>query len=325
MHIKMQRSMDATFNLKRDNLELKKELAAVRNENHLLTVKARKLVSEINKKDKQIEILVDPCKSTLIKKVLSEKGASMIITLRNRIQKLEKILTEKDCTIRRLQSDLQTKKLYTIKSGERKRCGSTSSKYTSIPFTDSCFINEPPVVDFFEPLQNDTDKQFTKKSGRSLSASRLESKKNDTRQNDQYEDLSRSDLLSIIDNLKLNQRATLERNSAESPHSDLDGYELQCDTPHPEIQQLQNYFMDILGEVEHLKVTIANLRNDQEKTVTTLKEKDSNIEDLANEILHRPSVENSAVKRSTKVCTSNNLVEKSDDFSYKRSVENLFL
>lgn len=259
-------AMDAASTLKRDNLELKKELATVQNENHLLKVNVRKLLSELNKRDRQIETLIDPSKSMHIKKILSEKGASMIIALRNRIQKLEKVVTEKDCTIRRLQSDLQTKKLYTIKSTEGKRHVYSSTKSTSVPLTD---ISD--LTDFFSPVQNESDKSVAKRrSGRSMSASRVQSCKKDD-----YNGLSNSNLVSMIDNLKDSLHSTPERcNIVESPRKDLKRCELQCDTPHPEIQQLQNYFMDILGEVDHLKVTIAKLKNDREETVTTLIEKE---------------------------------------------------
>ncbi|KAB0795565.1 hypothetical protein PPYR_12404 [Photinus pyralis] len=253
---------DTASTLKRDNLELKKELATVQNENHLLKVNVRKLLSELNKRDRQIETLIDPSKSKSIKKILSEKGASMIIALRNRIQKLEKVVTERDCTIRRLQNDLQTKKLYTFKSAERKRHGYSSTKSTSVPFADIC-----DLADFFSPLQNEIDKSIVKKSsGRSLSASRIQSCKKDD-----YGLSNSNNLVSMTDNFKDSLHSTpVCCNILESPRRDLKRCELQCDTPHPEIQQLQNYFMEILGEVDHLKVTIAKLKNDPKKTVTTL-------------------------------------------------------
>ncbi|KAF5300234.1 hypothetical protein FQR65_LT09188 [Abscondita terminalis] len=283
---------DITSNLKNDILELKKELAIVKNENHLLKVKVRKLQSEISKKDKQIEILIDPDKSFMIKKVVSEKGASMIVALRDRIKKMEKTINDKDGFIRRLQSDLQTKKLYMVKSADkRKTSGNKANKFNlSIPFFENecdfeCELRSICKID--DNSREEDDKKECKISER-RSTSRNESEVQNLGLLDvkaQYEGLPRSHLLCIIENLKNNrQRLSPTPRHNESPESDIERCELECETPHVEIQQLQNYFMDILSEVDQLKVTISTLKNEQEKTNSVLKEKNSSIEYLAKEI-----------------------------------------
>lgn len=94
---------------------------------------------------------------------------------------------------------------------------------------------------------------------------------------EQYKSLSRDHLLSIIENLKINQRysPTSHQTSSRksSPESDLERIELLCESPHEEIQQLHLHFLDMISEVDHLKNTIARLQNNQEKTDNVLKKK----------------------------------------------------
>ncbi|KAK4876155.1 hypothetical protein RN001_012577 [Aquatica leii] len=295
----MFRSLDITSSLRSDILDLKKEVSALKNENHLFKVKIRKLQNEINKKDKQIETLINPEQSFFIKRIVSEKGATMIITLKDRIKKLEKAINEKDGIIKRLQNDLQTKKLYTLKSADKKKTvGVNPSKHhTSIPFFEIDFEDELRI--FKSASLDDIPNELTKKTDsrrRSTSADPVKHHKKTLSINHdvkaQYEGLPRSRLLSIIENLKNNQhRLSPVRRRSESPDSDIERCELQCETPHPEVQQLQNYFMDILDEVDHLKVTISTLKNEQEKTTDILKEKNLSIEHLDKEIeiLRKPS------------------------------------
>lgn len=54
----------------------------------------------------------------------------------------------------------------------------------------------------------------------------------------------------------------------------MDRIELQCETPHEEIQQLHKYFIDMLEEVEALKTTIIQLQSEQIKTSHVLKDKE---------------------------------------------------
>lgn len=70
--------------------------------------------------------------SSFVRKVISERGASMLINLQELNFKLEKTLSEKESTIKRLQNDLQTKKLYSVKTVDRKkpfRQNENSNKY----------------------------------------------------------------------------------------------------------------------------------------------------------------------------------------------------
>ncbi|KAF2903641.1 hypothetical protein ILUMI_02548 [Ignelater luminosus] len=327
----MFRQSDLTQDLKLDILHLKKELAAIREENQLLKVKIRKLQNEVNKRDKQIETLLDPRKSLFVRKVISERGASMIINLQELNFNLEKTLIEKECTIKRLQNDLQTKRLYSVKTADKKKYSSRQNENSN-----KCDINLP----YYEQEQDNSEKSdctksvdFNLKSSsmcdttegtetfgleadslkrtgavrRSISADRahlyahklanninhIRYTNNDTKA--QYDGLPRDHLLSIIENLKNNRSNMLSpcTRKSGSPESDLERNELLCDTPHQEILQLQNYFMDMLSEVDQLKVTISSLQTEQDRTSNLLKQKDNNITRLAKEIKHlkRPKSE----------------------------------
>lgn len=92
----------------------------------------------------------------------------------------------------------------------------------------------------------------------------------------QYDGLPRDHLLSIIESLKNNQSNMFSPRTRKSgsPDSDLERNELLCDTPHQEILQLQNYFMDMLAEVDQLKITISSLQTEQDRTTNLLKQKE---------------------------------------------------
>lgn len=42
-------------------------------------------------------------------------------------------------------------------------------------------------------------------------------------------------------------------------------FEFSCDTPHEEIQKLENYFVEMFTEVDDLKLVIHQLQKEQEK------------------------------------------------------------
>ncbi|RZC38127.1 hypothetical protein BDFB_007436, partial [Asbolus verrucosus] len=214
----------------------------------------------------------------------------------------------KDIIIRRLQNQLDVTKLYSQAPKKYFQCKCSDqmdldNKLHKIQLKVPCFKNS----------SLDENGKKKKKKSRSLSwtpelqeeSTLMEddieenSEKNKEQCNtydikDQYKSLSREHLLSIIENLKNNQRSSPASRQASSrkssPESDLERIELLCESPHEEIQQLHLHFLEMISEVDHLKNTIAQLQNNQEKTDNVLKKKDTNIDRLAQEIknLKRP-------------------------------------
>ncbi|KAJ3644204.1 hypothetical protein Zmor_026874 [Zophobas morio] len=291
---------------------LKKQLSNVSTENNFLKVKIRKLQNEIVKKDKQMDVMLDPRKTNDVRKILYERSASFVLNMKEKNDELLYLLREKDVLIRRLQNQLDITKLYSqppkrhfpckcpdhveldnkIRQIQVKtsRCKSgnfclkasqddeNKKKERSLSWTPGLHEAESTLI---EELKSNEEK-----------CNKAQSSAHDVK--DQYRSLSRDHLLSIIENLKNNQRysplsqQTSSRKS--SPESDLERIELLCESPHEEIQQLHLHFLDMISEVDHLKNTIAQLQNNQEKTDNVLRKKNTNIDKLAQEIknLKRP-------------------------------------
>lgn len=76
-----------------------------------------------------------------------------------------------------------------------------------------------------------------------------------------------------MDDLKSNQEFSSTSRKSDSPKSDLERIELQCDTAHRKIQQLRDCFLDMISDVDRIKNTISNLKVDHAKTKAILKEK----------------------------------------------------
>ncbi|NXX62352.1 IQCE protein, partial [Scopus umbretta] len=95
-------------------LELKKTIQAQKNEGDRMKTKLRRLEEENNRKDKQIEQLLDPCRGLELARTLSEKKTDngwVVSGLKQKILKLEQQCKEKDNTINNLQADMKTTNL----------------------------------------------------------------------------------------------------------------------------------------------------------------------------------------------------------------------
>ncbi|NXL84308.1 IQCE protein, partial [Alectura lathami] len=92
-------------------IELKKTIQAQKNEGNRMKTKLRRLEEENNRKDKQIEQLLDPSRGSELARALSEKKADhgwVVNGLKQKIFKLEQQCKEKDDTINKFQSDMKT-------------------------------------------------------------------------------------------------------------------------------------------------------------------------------------------------------------------------
>ncbi|NXA07326.1 IQCE protein, partial [Sapayoa aenigma] len=99
-------------------IELKKTIQAQKNEGHQMKTKLRRLEEENNRKDKQIEQLLDPSRGPELARALSEKKTDngwVVSGLKQKILKLEQQCKEKDNTINEFQADMKTSNLEEVR------------------------------------------------------------------------------------------------------------------------------------------------------------------------------------------------------------------
>ncbi|KAG8432990.1 hypothetical protein GDO86_017310 [Hymenochirus boettgeri] len=92
-------------------LDLKKMLQAQKSESDIMKTKLRRLEEENNRKDRQIEQLLEPSMSSdFARNLLDKKSENSLVlnNLRQKILKLEKQCKEKDQELGKLQADLKT-------------------------------------------------------------------------------------------------------------------------------------------------------------------------------------------------------------------------
>ncbi|NWR37021.1 IQCE protein, partial [Tachuris rubrigastra] len=99
-------------------IELKKTIRAQKNEGDRMKTKLRRLEQENNRKDKQIEQLLDASKGSELARALSEKKSDngwVASGLKQKILKLEQQCKEKDNTINEFQADTKTSNLEEVR------------------------------------------------------------------------------------------------------------------------------------------------------------------------------------------------------------------
>ncbi|NXD40914.1 IQCE protein, partial [Copsychus sechellarum] len=99
-------------------MELKKTIQAQKNEGDRMKTKLRRLEEENNRKDKQIEQLLDPSRGSELARALSEKKTDngwVVTGLKQKIVKLEEQCKEKDNTINEFQADMKTSNLEEVR------------------------------------------------------------------------------------------------------------------------------------------------------------------------------------------------------------------
>ncbi|NWS58965.1 IQCE protein, partial [Chunga burmeisteri] len=95
-------------------IKLKKTIQAQKNEGDQMKTKLRRLEEENNRKDKQIEQLLDPFRGSELARALSEKKTNngwVVSGLKQKILKLEQQCKEKDNAINKFQADMKTTNL----------------------------------------------------------------------------------------------------------------------------------------------------------------------------------------------------------------------
>ncbi|XP_072415299.1 IQ domain-containing protein E isoform X2 [Chiloscyllium punctatum] len=99
-------------------IELKKMIQTQKAENYILKTKLRRSEEENSRKEKQIDQLLDPSKSSEYARSLIDKKndtSEIVNGLKKRIYKLEKQCKEKDSILNKLQSDLKTTNIEEMK------------------------------------------------------------------------------------------------------------------------------------------------------------------------------------------------------------------
>ncbi|XP_053328145.1 IQ domain-containing protein E [Spea bombifrons] len=99
-------------------LDLKKTLQAQKSESDIMKTKLRRLEEENSRKDRQIEQLLDPSRSSEFTRSLVDKKSDnslLVNTLKQKILKLEKQCKEKDNALSKLQTELKTTSLEEMK------------------------------------------------------------------------------------------------------------------------------------------------------------------------------------------------------------------
>ncbi|GJQ86871.1 hypothetical protein Trydic_g19538 [Trypoxylus dichotomus] len=239
-------------------LNLKKENLDLRNENQLQKVKIRKLSEDINRMEKQLDAVFDPRQSDTLSKVLSRHGAHLLIKLREENVLLYKKLTSKDLYIKKLQSQLETNKLYV--SGKTRMITSSSRSLEQQELANKISemgSQKMPALGT-NKRNNKRSKSVTQTLERSRSTSpnirmpdsNTKERKYVEQLNNNLEKIKKTGSLRVSDD-------KLAQASNSSP------FQIKNDVPHEEIQQLQSYFMNLLNEMVSLKSTISDLQKCQ--------------------------------------------------------------
>ncbi|KAF4793646.1 IQ domain-containing protein E isoform X1 [Turdus rufiventris] len=148
-------------------MELKKTIQAQKNEGDRMKTKLRRLEEENNRKDKQMEQLLDPCRGSELARALSEKKTDngwVVTGLKQKIVKLEEHCKEKDNTINEFQADMKTSNLEEVRLAmetyyEEKVCAMESSRVSSADSEASqvLAVSSSPSVDLDHPASQYLD------------------------------------------------------------------------------------------------------------------------------------------------------------------------
>ncbi|XP_018330326.1 uncharacterized protein LOC108740497 isoform X2 [Agrilus planipennis] len=277
---------DDVLELKNQILNLKKENGCIKSENSLLKVRIRKLHEEIQKKNKQAETLINPTKNAHIRRMISEKGVSIILRLKEENLKLQKMLLEKELTIKRLQNDLKIRRTYGLKPANN--CGMSVnisqrpnemelSKNVNIPVPSfkSQEIGKPPRKRKNGILKNTDEAKHPPtidvthkiRTEEAISPSTCSLSDNSEAYTSQKHMLL-ANILRDFEESNIDGGTTTFRSTANTQNIqgdqaenlyELDIFDTSCGNSHEEIKQLQFSFMEMLSEIKNLKLTMAQL------------------------------------------------------------------
>ncbi|CAH0554827.1 unnamed protein product [Brassicogethes aeneus] len=255
------------IDLRNEIIRLKKRASVYREENQMLKVKVRKLSSQMFKKDKEIEALLNPKQISNFRKVFSERSVAIISQLREENENLEKQLNEKNSIIKKLQDNLKIAKCYTSSEAlNKKNKFNRNSDLRKEKLQLILNLKEKdPVSNCFTPDDQQTLIEMSEPNS--------------------AKDESKGETCRI-------------KNS--SPESDLDRTELfyPRNNKHEEINYLEDHFLDLLTEVDYLKNTISIIQSEQLKTKHVLENKEDNIEKLVEEIEYLKLIKNPKIQNS---------------------------
>ncbi|XP_068207827.1 IQ domain-containing protein E-like isoform X2 [Palaemon carinicauda] len=96
-------------------LDLRRNLGELREEHSGLKTRNRRLEEDLIRRDRQIEQLMDPAKNDEARRKLTDKGASLVSSLKLRVSRLEATLKDKEAELAKLQASAKATALNEMK------------------------------------------------------------------------------------------------------------------------------------------------------------------------------------------------------------------
>ncbi|OXB82758.1 UNVERIFIED_CONTAM: hypothetical protein H355_000456 [Colinus virginianus] len=241
-------------------IELKKTIQAQKNEGNLMKTKLRRLEEENNRKDKQIEQLLDPSRGSELARALSAKKADngwVVSGLKQKICKLEQQCKEKDNTINKFQSDMKTTNLEEMRIAMEAYCEEVHRLQILLAKS--------------ETMKKNAEGRDTQKRLKALNAAVLRLSRNIKELQNENRCL-KADLDHKVGDME-NSRVS----SADSESSQLLGVSPapSADPNHPAPQQV-----DHIEECRRLRGLVKKLRSDRSALQSLLLSKESDIRQL---------------------------------------------
>ncbi|XP_049647087.1 IQ domain-containing protein E isoform X4 [Accipiter gentilis] len=272
-------------------IELKKTIQAQKNEGDRMKTKLRRLEEENNRKDKQIEQLLDPSRGSELARALSEKMTDngwVVSGLKQKILKLEQQCKEKDNTINKFQADVKTTNLEEMRIA-------METYYEEVHRLQLLLAKS-------ETMRKNTEGRDTQKRLKALNAAVLRLSRNikelqnenrrlkedldhvlssspPSNKTKNYSEWSRQRLVSRISELekKVCAMENTRVSSADSESSQLLAVSslTSVDLDHPASQQV-----DRVEECRHLQGLVKKLKSDRKALQNLLLNKESDIKQL---------------------------------------------
>ncbi|XP_029433405.1 IQ domain-containing protein E isoform X3 [Rhinatrema bivittatum] len=280
-------------------IDLKKMLQAQKSEGDVMKTKLRRLEEENSRKDRQIEQLLDPSRSSDFTRSLADKRNDTSLAmniLKQKILKLEQQCKEKDTALSKLQTDLKTTSLEEMKLA-------VETYYEEIRRLQILLANaeamekkapaEPKESQKRQKLLNaavlrlsrnikelqDENKSLKVDLDRALSNSPTSSRAKG------YSDRSKQRLVRRISEL---EKKVVELENLRAQSSDLDlARTAQLPLPSPASEQLAQptpVRLDPHEECERLQTLVKKLKGDRSALQALLGSKDSEIKQLIKEV-----------------------------------------
>ncbi|XP_071617601.1 IQ domain-containing protein E isoform X13 [Heliangelus exortis] len=275
-------------------IELKKTIQAQKNEGHRMKTKLRRLEEENNRKDKQIEQLLDPSRGSELARALSEKKTDngwVVSGLKQKIFKLEQECKEKDNTINKFQADMKTTDLEDMRLA-------METYYEEVHRLQLLLAKS-------ETMRKNTEGRDTQKRLKALSAAVLRLSRNikelqnenqrlkedldqvlrssSSNKRKNYSEWSRQRLVRRI--LELEKKVCAMENTRVSPE-DSEPSQLLAVSSSPSIDpdHPASHQTDHLEECHHLQRLVKKLNSDRKALQNLLLNKDEDIQNLTQKV-----------------------------------------